>query len=296
MAKKKKHAEHENLERWLISYADFITLLFAVFVALWALKRDNPPSKNVIEGIKRAFNVFGEKSAAQEVRVAVTPMGASEAIFTVEPMYKSIVESMKKSGIKGVSVHKVDRGVIIRIPDEALFDPGKAVIRENYKDTLNRTAAILKDMPNQIQIEGHTDNVPIKTAAYPSNWELSTARAIALMRHFTEESGLAPEKFAIAGYSQYQPITSNDTPDGRSKNRRVDIVVVKEKNKNQTVISPPPPGGSLPITPTPAPTTQAALLSEPSAHSPPAEPSGDHSASSGKLPGGGSIIEPIKLH
>jgi chemotaxis protein MotB len=295
MAKKKKHAEHENLERWLISYADFITLLFAVFVALWALKRDNPPSKSVTDGIKRAFNVFGEKTAAQEAKVAVSPVGGSQAIFTVEPMYQSIVESMKKSGIKGVSVHKVDRGVIIRIPDEALFEPGKAEVRNSYKDTLNRTAAILKDMPNQIQIEGHTDDVPIKTAAYPSNWELSTARAIALMRHFTEESGLPPEKFAIAGYSKYQPIAGNDSPEGRSKNRRVDIVVIKEKNKNQNVMSPPPPGGSLPITPAPAPTTQATLPSEPAAHSPPAEPSAGQSPT-GKLPGGGSIIEPIKLH
>ncbi len=236
MAKKKhKHAEHENLERWLISYADFITLLFAVFVALWALKRDNPPTQSVIDGIKRAFNAFGEKTAAQDVKVAITNTGAAEAIFTVEPMYQSIIDAVKKAGVKGVSVHKVDRGVIIRIPDEALFEVGKAEIRENFKGTLDKTAEILREMPNQIQIEGHTDNIPIKTALYPSNWELSTARATALLRHFMERGKIPPTKFAVSGYAEYQPITSNDTPEGRAKNRRVDILVVKQKDDKKPV-------------------------------------------------------------
>ena len=235
--KKKKHAEHENLERWLISYADFITLMFAFFVVMWSMRTDNPPSKPVIEGIKRAFNAFGEKSSAQETIVAIQAVGASQAIFTVEPMYQSIVDAMKKSGVKGVSVHKVDRGVVIRIPDEALFQPGEAVISENFKATLYKTGTILKDMPNNFQIEGHTDNIPIKTSNYPSNWELSVARATAIMHYLVDVVGLPPQRFAVAGYSEYQPIASNDTLEGRSKNRRVDIVVVKEQKPNKSVPS-----------------------------------------------------------
>lgn len=225
--KKKKHAEHENLERWLISYADFITLMFAFFVVMWSMRTDNPPNKPVIEGIKRAFNAFGEKSAAQETVTAIATVGASQAVFTVEPMYQSITDSMKKAGIKGVSLHKVDRGVVLRIPDEALFRPGEANIRENFKETLDKTGVILKEMPNSFQVEGHTDNVPIKTSIYPSNWELSVARAMAIVHHFVDNIGVPPERFAVAGYSEYQPLAGNDTPEGRSKNRRVDIVVVK---------------------------------------------------------------------
>jgi chemotaxis protein MotB len=233
MAKKHKHPEHENLERWLISYADFITLLFAFFVVMWSMRVDPPKMIPVIEGIKRAFSSFGEKTAAQETVVALAQSGGSPAIFTVEPMYQSIQEGMKKIGIKGSSVSKVKRGVVIRIPDEALFAPGRAEINEGFKETLDKTGMLLNDLPNQIQIEGHTDNVPISTAVYPSNWELSTARATAIMRHFVERNAIVPERFAIAGYSEYHPIDTNETMDGRAKNRRIDILVIDGDEKPQ---------------------------------------------------------------
>jgi len=231
MAKKHKHPEHENLERWLISYADFITLLFAFFVVMWSMRVDPPKSVQVVEGIKRAFNSFGEKTAAQETVVALAQAGGSPAIFTLEPMYQNIEKGLKQMGIKGATVSKVERGVVIRIPDEALFEPGRAEVKEDFKEQLDKTGVLLKDLPNQIQIEGHTDNIPIHTAVYPSNWELSTARAIAIMRHYVERNDLPPQKFAIAGYSEYRPIDSNDSPEGRSRNRRIDILVIKSDDK-----------------------------------------------------------------
>lgn len=231
MPKKHKHPAHENLERWLISYADFITLLFAVFVALWALKQDNPPTRPMIEGIKRAFNVFGEKTAAQDTIVAMSVAGGSPAIFTVEPMFRNIEEGMKKIGIKGSTVSKVKRGIIIRIPDEALFEPGRAEVKADFKEKLNKTGELIKDLPNQVQIEGHTDNIPINTSTYPSNWELSTGRAAAIMHHFVDNNAIAPARFAVAGYSEYHPIDTNDTAEGRSKNRRIDILIVDSDNK-----------------------------------------------------------------
>jgi len=242
MAKKHKHPEHENLERWLISYADFITLLFAFFVVMWSMRTDNPPSKPVIEGIKRAFNSFGEKTAAQETVVALAQAGGSPAIFTVEPMFKNVEEGMKQIGIKGASVSKVERGIVIRIPDEALFEVGRAEINESFKGKLDKTGVLLKDLKKQIQIEGHTDNIPIHTAVYPSNWELSTARATAIMRHFVEQDSLPPEIFAIAGYSEYHPIDTNDTAEGRSKNRRIDILVIKSDDKKVSQVPSASPG------------------------------------------------------
>ncbi|MEK7747818.1 MAG: OmpA family protein [Nitrospirota bacterium] len=244
MAKKHKHPAHENLERWLISYADFITLLFAVFVALWALKRDNPPPTEVIEGIRKGFNAFEQKSGAQDTVVALTPAGGSPAVFSFIPMYQNIEKGMKQIGIKGSSVNKVEQGVVIRIPDEALFEPGRSLINEGFKGALDQTAELLKTLPNKIQIEGHTDNIPISTPAYPSNWELSTARAMAIMRYFVEKNEMPPEKFAVAGYSEYHPIDTNDTPEGRAKNRRIDILVVKSPQEKK-----PPALPALPATP-----------------------------------------------
>jgi chemotaxis protein MotB len=241
MAKKHKHPAHENLERWLISYADFITLLFAVFVALWALKRDNPPSKVVIEGIKNAFNPFSDKTAAQEAVVAISKDGGSPAIFSFEPMYQNIQKGVKQLGIKGSSVTKVEQGIVVRIPDEALFAPGRAMINEGFWETLDQTAILLGDLPNKVQIEGHTDNIPINTPVYPSNWELSTARATAVMRHFVERANLPPGKFAIAGYSEYHPIASNDTPEGRSKNRRIDLLIIRSAEGKKPPALPPLP-------------------------------------------------------
>ena len=242
MAKKHKHPEHENLERWLISYADFITLMFAFFVVLWSMRTDNPPNKPVIEGIKRAFSSFGEKTAAQQTVVALTADGGSPAIFSMEPMFQNIEEGIKQIGIKGASVHKVDRGIIIRIPDEALFEVGRAEVNDSFKAKLDKTGVLLKNFPNQIQIEGHTDNVPIHTAVYPSNWELSTSRATVIMRHFVERGGLPSEKFAIAGYSEYHPIDTNDTTEGRAKNRRIDILVVKTDDKKPPQVPQIAPG------------------------------------------------------
>ena len=233
MARKHKHPAHENLERWLISYADFITLLFAFFVVMWSMRVDPPKMVPVVEGIKRAFSPFGDKTASQDTVVAISAAGASPAIFTVEPMFQSIQDGMKKIGIKGSSVSKVKQGVIIRIPDEALFQPGRSEVNEEFKEKLDKTGELLRDLPakNQIQIEGHTDNIPIHTAVYPSNWELSTARATAIMRHFLDRNGIPPERFTIAGYSEYHPIDTNDTVEGRSKNRRIDILVISMDDK-----------------------------------------------------------------
>jgi chemotaxis protein MotB len=240
--KKKKHAEHENLERWLISYADFITLLFAFFVVMWSMRTDNPPNLAKIDGIKRAFNFIGQTTAAQETTVAIDPVGGQPAVLLVEPMYQNIQDGLKKVGVQGVTVHKVDRGVILRIPEEAVFGPGNAIIRETIYETLDKTGVILREFPNQIQVEGHTDPLPIKTSSYPSNWELSTARATAVARYFIERIPIPPEKFSVAGFAEYQPLNSNDTPEGRAKNRRVDILVVKEESKKKAEAPAASPG------------------------------------------------------
>ena len=125
------------------------------------------------------------------------------------------------------SLENVERGVVIHFTDRVLFDLGKAELKPEAKEVLQLVAQELKAWPNHIRVEGHTDNLPIRTAPYPSNWELSTARATEVLRYLIDVGGLAPERMSAAGYGEYRPIAPNDSEEGRAKNRRVDIVLLR---------------------------------------------------------------------
>jgi chemotaxis protein MotB len=122
-----------------------------------------------------------------------------------------------------------ERGVVIQLTDKTLFDSGSAVIREDAKPILSRVATLLKSIPNQIRIEGHTDNRPIRTARYPSNWELSVARATNVLRYLEEVHGISPGRLSASGYGEWRPLRPNTTEGNRALNRRVDIIVLREE-------------------------------------------------------------------
>ena len=258
--RKKKHEEHENMERWLISYADFITLLFAFFVVMYSTSAINEGRlRAVAEAINAAFNPFISFSSTN---IRITQERAATEIFKVDMnLYVKVVSEIKRLDNSGkMAVVKEKRGIVIRISDKVVFDVGKAEILPESRPVLDKIAAFLRDVPNRIQIEGHTDNIPIKTAAYPSNWELSASRAVSIMRYLTEQRSLDPERFSIGGYGEFRPLESNDTLEGRAKNRRVEIVLLKAEEEGE---SSPPPGGSGGGTTPPAvapaaPTTAAA--------------------------------------
>ena len=126
-----------------------------------------------------------------------------------------------------VALDENDRGITLHITDEILFPSGKAELSEDSKDVLGNLADILKKIPNDIRVEGHTDNIPIQSDLYPSNWHLSVARALNTAYFLINDKGLNPDKVSIVGYSEYQPIAPNESKIGRSKNRRVDIVIIK---------------------------------------------------------------------
>jgi len=128
---------------------------------------------------------------------------------------------------QSIRLEENERGVTIHILDDILFPPGRATLNESSKIVLKRIADIIKYLPNDIRIEGHTDNVPINTAQYPSNWHLSVDRALNTAYYLIKEEGLFADKVSIVGYSEYRPISSNDTPETRTLNRRVDIVILK---------------------------------------------------------------------
>ncbi len=203
--------EHENHDRWLISYADFITLLFTFFVALYALSSMDTAKMEKFSGsLKQTFKII------------------DQPIPLYDEKQKSIVEDVKKvvRDVAGVSVKSDPRGVVVTFADTTLFTSGSAEVRQEALGVLEKLSKYIQTAPGRITIEGHTDNVPITGSKYTSNWELSTGRAAGIL-HFFITHGLDPERFSIAGYAEYRPVASNDTEEGRSKNRRVEIVINK---------------------------------------------------------------------
>ncbi len=127
-----------------------------------------------------------------------------------------------------IRLEQNERGVTIHILDDVLFPPGKATLNDASKTVLSRLADVIKPLPNDIRIEGHTDNIPISTAQYPSNWHLSVDRALSTGYYLIQEEGILADKVSVVGYAEYRPIASNDTPQSRAQNRRVDIVILKK--------------------------------------------------------------------
>ncbi|GAB6183536.1 OmpA/MotB family protein [Thermodesulfovibrio hydrogeniphilus] len=210
--RKKNDKEEENIHRWLISYSDFLTLLFTFFVALYALSAvDILKAERFTVSLRKVFKVMDKPIQLEEDR------------------RNSIVEDLKKllKDSPEVNITASSRGVVITLPNSLLFDSGSARLKPESEEVLTKIAEKLKEIPAKILIEGHTDNVPIVSSSiYKSNWELSAARAASVL-HFMLEKGLSPDRFTIAGYGEYRPVESNETPEGRAKNRRVEIVIVR---------------------------------------------------------------------
>ncbi len=236
MARKKKTEEHENHERWLVSYADFITLLFAFFVVMYSVSSVNEGKfRAAADSISQAFHPVINLSASP---VRIDPKITNQLPNIINPdfkTYQKLQDTMKEAGDLGDKV-KVDmdkRGIVVRVADTLVFDTGKAEVRPEAQEVLKKVGAVLAGGNKQVRVEGHTDNVPIKTAHFPSNWELSTDRASAIVRYFIDNTNMKPALLSAAGYAHYKPLESNDSPAGRAKNRRVDIVILNDQEAAQ---------------------------------------------------------------
>jgi chemotaxis protein MotB len=258
MSRKKKHPEHVNHERWLVSYADFITLLFAFFVVLYSSSQvDKRKVGQLSLAIQVAFQKMGFfESSNSKIPLATTePMPfqdvqAIENVIRTQDMQrfvqpgqgvlsgmvvpgdiKEIQSELEKALAPEIKRHVVDlkprrEGLVISLREIGFFESGSASLRRSSKDAIDRLATVLGHRSETLRIEGHTDNVPIHTAQFASNWELSTARATELIKVFIMEYKFAPDRLAAAGYAEYHPADTNDTVEGRAHNRRVDIVVL----------------------------------------------------------------------
>lgn len=212
----KKTPEHSS-ERWLLTYADLITLLLGLFVILYAMSQvDSGKYSRVVQALG---GMFGNSVMPGE-GTAVLPKHREE----IEARVRSALYDDLQSQM--VSVSQDARGVVVHLAEELLFPSGSATLKGASLQRLDLLGAVLKTLPNEIRIEGHTDDVPINTAAFPSNWHLSVSRAMSVGEYLMGRITLDPERVTIVGYSQYKPLVSNSTPENRAKNRRVDIVIV----------------------------------------------------------------------
>lgn len=227
-----KDEEHENVERWMVSYADFVTLLFCFFTAMYAISNvDTSKLGKFVDSMKSAFNNEGAQSTSISVIEGVKVFIPADV--EVESNVRGMLGTLVADSKGGIEVNRDERGVVITVADKFFFESGSAGLRENSREVLDKIASALLNHPNMIRIEGHTDNVPIHSKAFPSNWELSSSRAINVVKYFIENHKIKPDRISAIGYAENRPVASNDAPDGRAKNRRVDIVLLSESESKK---------------------------------------------------------------
>lgn len=268
MARKKKqnkHGEEEGGEAWLLPYSDLMTLLLAVFIVLFAVSKIDQTKAEEIsnsfkgmmtssEGILSDGNSIkpniigniggnsGQTGNTAENKGDAGQEGGSVSEKELEQFYgKAELKSMQDMKGKVDEVFAVAetadtisttidlRGLVISLNNAIIFDSGSAVIKKEYEEPLIEIGNLINKVDNHIRVEGHTDNRPIVTAAYPSNWELSAARASSVVRLFISRCNTSPQKLVAVGYGEYKPVADNATEEGRKKNRRIDIIILSEK-------------------------------------------------------------------
>jgi chemotaxis protein MotB len=242
--RRKKPPDGPNHERWLVSYADFITLLFAFFVVMFATAQtDNAKAQAVSESVKRALEgesfkdtlsmLMGEKTNLKTIGQRPEAGGAKPGIadqsgLTLAELLPILSKALRPETQSGrLALHMTSRGLTISFTQAALFPSGEDEIAPDSYPTVQKIADAMNRVRNPARAEGHTDSIPIHNSRFRSNWELSAARSIALMELFTK-FGVARERLSIAGYADTAPVDSNDTEEGRRRNRRVDIVILNE--------------------------------------------------------------------
>jgi len=282
------HEEHENLDRWLVSYADFITLLFAFFVVMYGISQINagkyralsesmvgafrnapvnaPGQNTVVDGVTassmgqmiEAPQKLQPPKAPQTPQEAQTEQQRGVAREKMRNMAADIQKAMASLVKEGkVRITEGPQGISVEINASVLFAPGDAQLGPSAVASLQAVARVLAGAEYPITVEGHTDNDPIKTAVFPSNWELSVVRASSVVRLF-QGNGVAPSRLTATGYGEQRPVAPNDTPEGRSRNRRVTLTI-------DALVGPAPVALPIQSTPAVAPAPTATPAAKPAA-------------------------------
>lgn len=253
MAKKKREEEPENLERWLVSYGDFITLLFATFVVLYALAQvDASDFAKLEESLKQAFSqntlldgqqsvmdgsnsIFDQQQANSFIPSLmleyISPKYEETAFNEIEETIKDLTEAGE---LDGITSKITDKGLLLTFEDKYLFAPASAYLDKNARKILDKVGVIIckKFVLHAMRIEGHTDSDPIRSSMYPSNWELSSARASSVVRYLIDRFKFSPSLFTAVGYADTRPLETAISPKDPA-NRRVEILIMKNKYRRE---------------------------------------------------------------
>jgi chemotaxis protein MotB len=241
MARKKIVVEKSGAPAWMATYGDLVTLLLCFFVLLFSMSTiDNQKFKAIITSMQGSLGVLDSGIIVEMKDIETTFPGdvTVEEQDEFRKIYQQLDDFIKENGLeKSITLNIDERGLLIRFLDTVLFDSGRAEIKNEAKFIINMISDVIKESGKSIRIEGHTDNVPINTDKFPSNWELSTSRAVNVVKYIIELNDIEPWRISAAGYGEYHPIDTNDTSSGRQKNRRVDIVILRKENNEVSLIS-----------------------------------------------------------
>ena len=250
--KRRRLSDQISHERWLVSYADFVTLLFAFFVVMYAsAQMDQRKAGRLSVAIESAFQQLGifQTDGHKPGNIPhQIPLSGNRTPGGDQPVKQDLtaiqgeLENALAAEIKRneVGLHLEPDGLVISLREAGFFDSGSATMKAQAEDAFRRVAQILQEHPYGVRIEGHTDTVPIHTSQFASNWELSTARATELVKLLIEQHGIAAERLSAAGYAEFHPVASNSTGKGRQLNRRVDVVILTVPLPSRLAAEPEP--------------------------------------------------------
>lgn len=227
---------------WMTTFSDLMSLLLTFFILLFSMSNvDAKKFQDVTNSLRASFLGGGEYILEGTVSDSVITMDGVQDLpeanidgilipQEIYDMYEKVADYLMENQLETVVTYSMDsKGVYVNIKDSILFDTGSAALKDGGIDFLSQMEGLINDFDNDIVIEGHTDNVPINNVLYPTNWELSTARAVNVVRYLSEIEGIAPERLSARGYGEYSPIAPNDTVENRASNRRVNIFIVIDR-------------------------------------------------------------------
>ena len=226
--KKQHEEEHENSERWLLTYSDLITLLMIFFIIMYSMGKTDAKKFGAMAQSFQISMGGGKTLVGSDTKNNVSEIPVVEQERDLQEIKEKVDAELKKEGLtESVETKINERGLLIRLKDTILFDSGKADIKS--VDQIIKIGLALSKTNDYIRIEGNTDNIPISNSEFKSNWTLSVIRATNVAELFIAKCNIKPDKIAAVGYGEFRPLIANDTDANRSKNRRVDIIIVNEK-------------------------------------------------------------------
>ncbi len=234
--KRKKSEDHpKGVPGWMVTYGDMMTLLLCFFILLFSFSTlDVVKFRDVIIELQGAFGVLSGGPMVLnlgDIPAKQLTENLTASHSSLNQVQESIQEAVEEAELEGsVETEINERGLVIRFTDTVLFDLGKAELKSEAIPVLEAVAAEIREIQNQIAVEGHTDPTPIHTVQFPSNWWLSTGRACTILQWFLEEGGIPPDRMTASGYAYYRPVAPNNTPENRTRNRRVDVIILETED------------------------------------------------------------------